>query len=126
MPSQRLAWATFPGKGSRTISIQLKLNPQVPIPPPEGLEHPPPCPDAARPDHSHPAGHHQQARHYPQTLRLCQRWLRPPCYCQSLSIQIQVDGEEGGILRKRCNGWPCKIFEIMQCLVCWSCKMFYA
>ena len=100
MPLQRLARATFPGEGSRTISLQLKLNPQVPLPPPEGLEHPPPCPDAARPDHRHPAGHHQQARHHPQTLRLCQCWLRPPCYCESLSIQIQVDGEEGGILRK--------------------------
>ena len=31
-----------------------------------------------------------------------------------------------GRKRCRCNGWPCKIFEIMQSLVCWPCKMFYA
>ena len=66
------------------------LVPQVPVSAPDGFKHPPPCPNPPWPDHRPPAGHHPQAWDHPQALRLCQHWLRPPRYHQSLCFQIQV------------------------------------
>ena len=90
-----LGKATFQGGGLPTGCLWFShLVPQVPVSAPDGFKHPPPCPNPPWPDHRPPAGHHPQAWDHPQALRLCQHWLRPPRYRQSLRFQIQVEQQQ--------------------------------